>query len=283
MRRILAPLAAAAATMALAAPVAAHEEGTRMAAVSPDAFAQVLADARRTEDRARDRWRNPAQTLAFFGVEPDHTVVEYAPGGGWYTRVLAPYVGERGRYIGVNFGPYGGVPEAFGDRLRTFPQTFPASVEEQTGLPAARVGAYLGNAVPGSLDGTVDRALIVRMLHNLVRWDIADTELKAIRRMLKDDGMVGVVQHQAPEGQGYALTDGNRGYLQKSDVIALMGLYGFELVGESFVNANPADTADYPEGVWTLAPSFRLGDQDRARYEAIGESNRMTLLFRKAE
>ena len=106
-----------------------------MAAVSPDAFAQVLADARRTEDRARDRWRNPAETLAFFGVEPDHTVVEYAPGGGWYTRVLAPYVGERGRYIGVNFGAYGGVPEAFGERLRTFPETFPARVEEQTGLP----------------------------------------------------------------------------------------------------------------------------------------------------
>ena len=265
------------AAFALAIPAQADDH-----AGAPD-LATVLADERRADDRARDQYRNPAETLAFFRVEPTHSVGEYAPGGGWYTRVIAPYVGIEGRYVGLNFGPAPLVPERFHDRLRAFPAGFPAQVAERTGVPADRVSAYIAAEAPEEMNGTLDRVLIIRMLHNLVRWGIADTELMAIRRMLKDDGLVGVVQHEAPEGMAYSMTDGNRGYLQKSDVIALMELYGFELVDESFVNANPRDDATHPAGVWTLPPTYARGEEDRAKYTAIGETNRMTLLFRKAE
>ncbi len=281
MRHLLAA-AAPLAMLALAAPAQADHHGS-MTAVSPDAFATVLADSRRDEDRARDEFRNPAETLAFFGVQPGQTVAEYAPGGGWYTRVIAPYVGTTGKYVGLNFGPGGMVPAGMTERLTAFPQTFPAQVLEQTGIPAANVSAYINGQAPDTTDGTVDRILVIRMLHNLLRWGTADTELMAMRKMLKDDGMVGIVQHMAPEGMAYDMTDGSKGYLQKSDVIALMELYGFELAGESFVNMNPRDTADYEGGVWTLPPRLANGDTDRARYEAIGESNRMTLLFKKAK
>lgn len=267
-----APLAA----LAMAVPAAADGH-------ADDALATVLADERRAEDRARDGYRNPAETLAFFQVEPTHTVAEYAPGGGWYTRVIAPYVAPQGRYVGLNFGPNPGVPERFHDQLRAFPTGFPAQVVEQTGVPADRVAAYITAEAPEDVNGTLDRVLIIRMMHNLLRWGIADTELMAIRRLLKDDGLVGVVQHEAPEDMAYSMTDGNRGYLQKSDVIALMELYGFELVGESSVNANPKDDATHPAGVWTLPPTYARGEEDREKYTAIGESNRMTLLFKKAD
>ena len=128
------------------------------------------------------------------------------------------------------------------------------------------------------LKGTVDRVLIIRMLHNMMRWGIADTEIMAIRDLLAEDGMVGIVQHRAPEDQPYAVTDGSRGYLRQSDVIAFMTVHGFELVGMSDVNANPKDTADWERGVWELPPT--LGTK-RAELEAVGESDRMTLLFRK--
>ncbi len=280
--RLLLAAAAPLAMLGLAAPAQADHHGT-MAAVSPDAFATVLADARRDEDRARDEFRNPAETLAFFGVQPGQTVAEYAPGGGWYTRVIAPYVGTTGKYVGLNFGPGGMVPAGMTDRLTAFPDTFGTQVVEQTGIPAENVSAFITTQAGEATDGTVDRVLIVRMMHNMMRWGIADTELMAMRRMLKDDGMVGIVQHMAPEGMPFDMTNGSKGYLKKSDVIKTMELAGFELAGESFVNANPRDTADYEGGVWTLPPRLAQGDTDRARYEAIGESNRMTLLFKKAK
>ncbi|MGB3753409.1 MAG: hypothetical protein WA954_05860 [Parerythrobacter sp.] len=280
--RLLLAAAAPLAILGLAAPAHADHHA-EMAAVSPDAFATVLADARRDEDRARDEFRNPAETLAFFGVQPGQTVAEYAPGGGWYTRVIAPYVGTTGKYVGLNFGPGGMVPAGMTDRLNAFPDTFGPQVVEQTGIPAENVSAFITTQAGEATDGTVDRVLIVRMMHNLMRWGIADTELMAMRRMLKDDGMVGIVQHMAPEGMPFDMTNGSKGYLKKSDVIKTMELAGFELAAESFVNANPRDTADYEGGVWTLPPRLSQGDTDRARYEAIGESNRMTLLFKKAK
>ncbi len=273
--RILLAAAAFAAT-AVAAPASADHH------MDDGALAAVLADERRADDRARDEYRHPAETLAFFRVEPGHKVAEYAPGGGWYTRVLAPYL-DRGNYTALTFGPGGRVPERYGSGAAQTVADFPGKVEEQTGVPAAQVGSYITAEAPEDLDDTFDRVLIIRMMHNLMRWGVADTELMRIRELLKDDGMVGIVQHEAPEGMAWGMTNGNRGYLQKSDVIALMELYGFELVDESFVNANPADTADHPSGVWTLPPSLARGDEDREKYLAIGESNRMTLLFRKAE
>lgn len=311
MRPIFATAALAAALAAtMAAPVAAQEEkktsNTRQilgrvlqAVLGPEekeeqtaaeaaeqaaneqTLASVLEDERRNDDRARDVYRHPGATLDFFQVAQGQTVAEYAPGGGWYTRVIAPYVtANNGRYIGLNFAGYGDVPEAYRESLAKFPSTFPARVVEMTGVSADSVAAYTATNVPEELDGTVDRVLIIRMMHNLKRWGIADTELMAIRKLLKDDGLVGIVQHQAPEDMSYSMTDGNRGYLKKSDVVSLMDAYGFELVAESAINANPRDAATWEGGVWQLPPSWASKDEG---LKAVGESNRMTLLFKKAD
>lgn len=239
---------------------------------------QVLADPRRDEDRARDQWRNPAETLAFFRVEPTQTVVEYAPGGGWYTRVLAPYLATSGRYIGLTYGPGGRVPERFNDNLNAFPVAFPAKVEKETGIPSGRVYAYRTDQLGEAMNGTADRVLVFRMMHNLKRWGIADTELEAMRNLLKDDGLLGIVQHRAKSDAPYNYADGTRGYLRQQDVIKLVEAQGFELVATSEINANAADPANHERGVWELPPV--LGTKDDAK-QAIGESDRMTLLFRK--
>lgn len=262
------------APFAISQPVAAQTDAALNAA---------LASSVRDDDRARDAERHPAQTLAFFDVKPTQTVIEHAPGGGWYTRILAPYLAEKARYIAVSSPPVDLVPERYRQALATWPQKFPAEAAAYSGVDADDIEAYSSNALPASLDGQVDRVLIVRMMHNLKRWGTLGEELSAYRRVLKDDGLIGIVQHMAPEGMDYAKSGGDKGYLTKSDVVAMMDIYGFELAGESFVNMNPNDNADHPEGVWTLPPTYRMGDTDRAKYEAIGESNRMTLLFRKAK
>ncbi len=255
----------------------------RGASGSFDGLSEVLAHERRAEDRARDPYRNPEATLRFFDVQPNHTVVEYAPGGGWYTRILAPYVGENGQYVAVVFAGEETPIERIQKALEGWDETMPGRVEEMTGVPASKVKAYFGRSIPEAAHGTADRILIPRMLHNLLRWEIADQELLALRKMLKDDGLVGVVQHRAPADAPYSYTDGNKGYLHEADVVAMMELYGFSLVAKSEINANPKDPANHEAGVWTLPPSYRLGDTDKEKYAAIGESDRATLLFKKAE
>jgi predicted methyltransferase len=135
--------------------------------------------------------------------------------------------------------------------------------------------------VPASEKGTFDRILLPRALHNMLRSSTADSEIKGLRELLKPDGMIGVEQHRAKADAPYAYTDGSKGYLRQADVVRLMELHGFELVGTSEILANPKDTANWPEGVWTLPPTLALKEQDKAKYQAIGESDRMTLLFRK--
>ena len=167
-------LAALTVAVALAMPLS--------AGASFEGLDAVLAHERRAEDKARDVYRNPAETLRFFDVQPTHTVAEYAPGGGWYTRILAPYVAPKGRYIAVVFAaddtPIARVREA----LAGFEEGFPKRVEETTGVPAEAVRAYFGHSIPEEAHGTVDRILIPRMLHNLLRWEIADQELLALRQ-----------------------------------------------------------------------------------------------------
>ncbi len=247
-----------------------------------EGLAEVLSHERRAEDEARDRYRHPEETLRFFDIQPNHTVVEYAPGSGWYTRILAPYVAANGRYIAVNFSGDETPIERVREALAGWDEKFPGRVEEMTGIPAQEVSAYYGRSIPEDADGTVDRIVIARMLHNLLRWEIADQELLALRKMLEDDGLVGVVQHRAKEDAPYSYTDGNKGYLHEDDVVALLELYGFELVAKSEINANPRDPANHEAGVWTLPPTYRLGEVDKEKYTAIGESDRATLLFRKA-
>lgn len=237
----------------------------------------ALAHPRRAEDRARDVYRHPAETLAFFRVRPGMTVVDYMPSGGWYTRILVPYLGPDGRYIGLN--PDAGTASAqMQQYLGNLAQTFPEKAAQWTGAPAASIGAYNSNGLSAAQMGTADRVLIMRELHNLRRWGWLENELGTIWGLLKPDGLLGIEQHRARADAPDAYADGNKGYLREADVIRLVEARGFELVARSEINANPRDTADHPAGVWELPPALRT---KREELKAIGESDRMTLLFRK--
>ena len=272
-----------AAALSLAVPAYADHHG---AAPTPREVAAARVTAlnnshRTAADRSRDAWRHPALTLAFFKVDPGMTVVDYMPSSGWWTRVLVPYLGAGGRYIGVNpdvSAAADRMKQAFGNMAATFP----AKAAEWTGAPAERIAGYNTDGIPAALNGTVDRVLIFREMHNLWRMNLLRGELLAMRALLKPDGLLGIEQHRAKPNAPAAYTDGNKGYLRERDVIALVEAHGFALVGKSEINANPRDPADHPAGVWTLPPGFRgVAEADKPRFQAIGESDRMTLLFRK--
>lgn len=252
--------------VAVAAPTAAAPHAV-------PALASVLADPRRDKDRARDAFRHPAETLAFARIAPGMTVVDYLPGDGWYTRAVVPFLGEKGRYIALFRAPR---PDQV-DPVTTFP----AKATAWTGAPADRIAAYGTAAIPAAANGTVDRVLLMREMHNMLTYGWLYGDLKAIRALLKPDGLLVIEQHRAPAGASADYTDGSKGYLREKDVVALVEAMGFELVDKSEVNANPKDIANWPDGVWTLPPAYTLKDKDRDRYAAIGESDRMTLLFRK--
>jgi len=268
---LLAPVPAAANAEPMLAPTAAK-------AIDP-ALAAAVADPKRNEDRARDVWRKPGETLAFFGVAPDMKVGEYAPGGGWYSRLLGLYLGPKGKLVGLYFDPTSGAFAAERQQgIRDGAAKYPADVAGWSGLPAERFSAMTLEAVPDTEKGTFDRIIVARMMHNLMRWNIADREIKAMRSLLKDGGMLGIEQHRAKPGAPYSYADGSNGYLREADVIKFMEIHGFEYVGSSDANANSKDSADHPQGVWELPPS--LGTK-REELKAVGESDRMTLLFRK--
>ena len=281
MSRFLSLIAVVAAPLALALPAAAQpaERAQVSTSAADPALSKVLADPRRAQDRDRDAWRHPAETLSFFRVEPGMTVVDFTPGGGWWTRILAPYLGERGRYIALN-PDVRNSPQMQRYYANTA-QTFPPKATEWTGIPVSRIAAYNTDGLPSELNGTVDRVLVFRAMHNLFRTGMLQGEMKAIRSLLKPEGLLGIEQHRARADAPADYTDGSKGYMREKDVVALVEAHGFELVAKSDINANPKDPADHANGVWTLPPNLREGEKDKARYLAIGESDRMTLLFRK--
>ena len=259
-----------------------HHGEKKIAAKADPAMQAALKSDIRKDDMARDKFRHPGETLAFFGVTSDMSVGEYAPGGGWYSRVLAPYLAENGKFFGLQFAPDPlPFPDEAKERIRGFNTAFPDKVAKWTGMDASKFGGYTTDTIPDDLAGTVDFVFIPRMMHNLLRWNVADSEIRAIYALLKDDGMVGIVQHRAKPDAPYSYTDGSKGYLREADVIAFMALNGFDLVKKSEVNANSKDTADYEKGVWTLPPVRGADKENDAKYQAIGESDRMTLLFKK--
>ena len=277
MKRLVLAAATALAGAATLTAVPATADN-HMEAAAP-ALEDVLADSRRDRDRARDQYRNPAETLEFFGVEPDMTVAEFSPGGGWYTRVLAPYVIPAGKYVAFNTPAR---QPAEGDGWAT---TFTSKVSEGMGVDPAKINAFEVGSMPEEMAGTVARVLIFRSMHGLNAGNMADSVLKTARQLLKDDGMVGVVQHRAPEGASYDDYGARqRGYMREADVVNIFEAAGFELVKKSEINANPKDPANWPRGVWTLPPTLATGEDDpkRSEYLSIGESDRMTLLFKKA-
>jgi len=284
MRRITLAIAGLAllAPVPGAVPPAAAKEKPRAAAPVPaidPSLAAILADGRRDADRERDVFRHPAETIAFMRIAPDMKVGEYAPGGGWYTRVLAPYLADRGKLVGLYFDPASGpfkpeMQQSIRDGVAGF-------AEKAAGWSGKPVSAFSGMTTGDITDadkGTFDRIFVARMLHNLLRWNIADSEIKAMRALLKDDGMIGIVQHRAKPDAPYGYTDGTKGYLREADVVRFMEVNGFELVASSEINANASDPANHEQGVWEMPPVLRTKRED---LKALGESDRMTLLFRK--
>lgn len=283
---LLAPLAALAVSTALAttATPATADDHSEAAPSLED----VLAHERRDNDRARDQYRRPEETLAFFQVEPTMTVAEYGPGGGWYTRVLAPYLMPSGEYMAFNLDSSGREYRSRAQQARSlgWTENFKTALADMMDAEAEDIVAFETDEMPEEVAGTVDRVLIFRSMHGLNIGNTADDVLKTVRVMLKDDGMVGVVQHRAPEGASYDDYGARqRGYLRQKDVVAIFEANGFELVESSEINANPNDPADWENGVWTLPPVLATGEDDprRSEYLAIGESDRMTLLFKKAD
>lgn len=279
MKQATALLAATAFSLfALPAFSASHNEGKSVS------LADVLASDIRDDDRARDVYRHPAETLEFFGVTPDMTIGEYSPGGGWYTRILAPYASETGTYVAVNTDVDLYMAGADADRMaaaKAFPETFPKNVEEWTGIPAENITAYEIDEAPEGAAESLDALLVFRALHGLTSREMVDSTLGDAWDLLKPGGIVGVVQHRAKEDAPRDYAQGAKGYLKQSEVIAIFESEGFEFVKSSEINANAKDPADHEGGVWTLPPVLRFGDENKEEYEAIGESDRMTLLFRK--
>ena len=276
-------LGLAAATALALGGIASPSFAGKQAAASPNpALAAVLASPVRGEDGKRDKYRHPMQTLAFFQVKPGMTVVDYMPNGWWYTRVLVPYLGPNGRYIAMDPD----VSQATGYLHDSYADVAGKVATEHakwTGANDAKVSGFNTQNYPKELDGTVDRVLIFREMHNQFRFGWLNADMLAIRRMLKPGGLLGIVDHRMNENAPFSMTDGNKGYLRQSDVIHLMEAYGFDLVAKSEINANPKDPKNWKIGVWELPPDRAGADtpEKRAKVDAIGESDRMTLLFRK--
>jgi predicted methyltransferase len=240
---------------------------------------QALAGPHRAKGNGeRDVYRHPRDTLLFFGLRPDMTVVEIWPGGGWYTEVLAPVVRGRGLLYAAHFYVDKKSPPYMGTTRDNFRNKLAASpaIYDQVQITAFNAPDQL-NIAPA---GTVDMVLTFRNVHN---WAAAKSDAAAFRAFyaaLKPGGILGVVEHRAKDGASLEEMI-KSGYMTEAYVISLAEKAGFKLAAKSEVNANPKDSKDHPRGVWTLPPTYRLGNQDRAKYAAIGESDRMTLRFVK--
>jgi predicted methyltransferase len=255
-----------------AVPLAAQQGNEPVKPVTDQASALGTALAAPTRTPAnvlRDKYRHPAETLTFFGVEPGQTVVELWPGGGWYTEVLAPYLASTGTLHVIP--PTG-----------TYDQRIRAKVASDPIYAKVKVATFKDGEPTVIAPASADVVLTFRNVHSWLDSDapIASQVFAEAFRILKPGGTLGVVEHRLPEDADDArqLTSG---YVKVSTVRKLAEAAGFQFVESSEINANPKDTADHPEGVWTLPPSYRLKDKDREKYAAIGESDRMTLKFVK--
>ena len=247
-------------------------------------LADVIADERRDENRARDEWRHPLDTLSFFGIEADMTIVEVLPGNsGWYSQILTPFTAEQGRMIGVTY------PRSLWIQMFS---TWNEDNHERFGADIAQMGRYMSiegiesaqpivgyaiDDIPDEENGQADAIVFFRAMHHLFRFEepLVDSALSEMFDLLAPGGVVGVVQHRAPEDADAEFVTGNNGYLKQSDVVAAFEKAGFVLEEASEMNANPNDPVDGI--VWRLPPSTT----DNPDTQAIGESDRMTLRFRK--
>lgn len=243
-----------------------------------NALQQAIAGKQRSvEHKQRDKYRHPQKTLEFFDVKNDMTVVEVWPGQGWYTEILAPYLKDRGKLYAAHFSADADEPyyrknlQEFVNKIKSQPKIY-GKVELTVLQPPKNL-----QIAP---DGSADRVLTFRNVHNWMKNDQAAAVFNAMYKALKPGGILGVVEHRSsalkPQDAKAA-----SGYVSEDYVIALARNAGFEFLAKSEINANSKDTKDYPEGVWTLPPALKLKDKDRKKYLTIGESDRMTIKFIK--
>ncbi len=253
--------------------------GLSSARPMPTGLADAITAPERTAAyRARDKYRHPQETLAFFDVQPNMTVVEIWPGGGWYTEILAPYLRDKGQYIAAGVALtetspsyQGKMATGFIEKLRSNPERYGKVSLSTLGLPDHWAIAPAGSA---------DRVLTFRNVHNWLDGEFAPEVFAAMFAALKHGGVLGVVEHRAAPGTSIEKMK-ESGYVTEAEVQRLALAAGFKFERQSDANDNPKDTKDYAKGVWTLPPSLALGDKDKAQYLAIGESDRMTLRFVK--
>jgi predicted methyltransferase len=266
-------------TFANASAAASATASAAAGAATNDALAAAIAgDWRDPRNVARDAHRHPAETLAFFGIAPGDTVVEITPGGGWYAEILVPYLRGEGHYVAAVWDDaIPGQPQYRYHLNQALRAKF-ASNAAVYGTPEVRP---FDPAAPAfGAPASADAVLTFRNAHNWVADGNAEEYFQAFFEVLKPGGVLGVADHRAKAGTGLA-TMKDSGYLTEALVIGLAQAAGFVLEARSEVNANPRDTADHPNGVWTLPPTNRHDAADAAKYRAIGESDRMTLRFRK--
>jgi predicted methyltransferase len=262
-------------------------------AENPSGRLEAVLAAKPEGYKARYRYRHPKETLQFFGIRPGMTVVEALPGRGWYSQLLIPYLGDGGRLIGANYAQdmwprFGFFDQAFIDSMKTWTTDWPEEAKAWRGSDGAVVEAFEFGSMPAALEGQADAVLMIRAVHNLARFEDEGGYLTAAIndsfRVLRPGGTLGIVQHEARPDMPDEWASGRNGYLKKQFVIDRLSAAGFELVGESDVNQNPNDRPTTDDVVWRLPPSYQTSQDDpalRAQMDAIGESNRMTLKFRK--
>jgi predicted methyltransferase len=269
----LAALAGFLALMVSGAPAGAQGSGSDAAA---RLRAAIAGEHREAQNRARDAYRHPFETLAFFGIEPDMTVVEIWPGGGWYTEILAPFLKGGGRLYAAGWDR-----DSTSDYVQ---RALKGYGQKLAGRPDVYGEVIVTELSPSKTDiapaGSGDMVLTFRSLHNWMRRGYERAIFEAMFDALKPGGVLGLVQHRG-DPEVWQDPQALSGYVNQETAIELAEDVGYRLVASSEVNANPKDTKDHPEGVWTLPPTLRLKEQDRDTYLAIGESDRMTLKFIK--
>ncbi len=241
-------------------------------AFSHDLERAVSSEERDPKNAARDSSRHPLETLSFFGIKSDMTIIELSPGGGWYTEILANFLHEPGKLIAAHFDPNS--ERAYYKRSRA---NFEKKLSGNSMFDNVEMVAINSNLAEPN---TVDAVLTFRNLHN---WLGAEMDLifSNSYKALKPGGLFGVVEHRARPGTSMEAMK-KSGYVSEEHAIEMAKKHGFELVAKSEINANPKDSTDHAGGVWTLPPNLRLKDVDREKYLEIGESDRMTLLFKKS-
>jgi len=271
---------AMASVLALAVTVAACSARMSTRQTTAAALDGVLAGTHRSEqNRARDVYRHPKETLLFFGLRPEMKVVEIWPDpAGWYTELIAPLVREKGKY-------YAAVLDAAPGNANQEKRVadFRAKLAGRPDLyDRVEMTVLSGSGKDFVAPGSVDMVLTFRNIHNWMARGTAQENFAAMYRALKPGGTLGVVEHRGNPAKPQD-PEARTGYVNEQYAIDLIESQGFRLVAKSEINANPKDTKDYEQGVWTLPPVFRLGDLDRDKYSAIGESDRFTLRFVKPE